>query len=151
MTGAIISGIINGVINGGIKWFSFKDYEMIPISVDSITNKEFTVLGSAVHLALTLAMILTFVAFFSIKKEHRPNIGKSILLILKHGFFTFGVITALSVLWQYYMGTVMVNPVTATLIVGLVAAVVSLVVNYLTIAPYSKKSQHNISKWIVQN
>ena len=135
--GAIISGIINGIINGGIKWFTFRGYESVPISVDSITNDEVTVLGNAVHLALTLAMILTFVAFFSIPKEKRPSTSTKIWMIVKHGFFTFGVVTALSVLWQYNVGTVEVSALTATIIVGLVGGAVAAAVNYLTLAPYT--------------
>lgn len=138
LLGAFISGIINGIINGGIKWFSFRGYESIPITVDSITNDEVTVLGNAVHLALTLAMILTFVAFFSIKKDRRPGVPKKIWMILKHGFFTFGVVTALSVLWQYNVGTVEVGPVAATVIVGVVAGLVAGAVNYLTLEPYTE-------------
>ena len=138
LKGALISGVINGIINGGIQWFSFKKYDRIPVSVYSITNDTLTVLGNAVHLAITLAMILTFVAYFSIKKDKRPTWGKLIWLILKHGFFTFGVVTALSVLWQYYAGTVEVSPLAATVIVGLIAGVVAMAVNYLTLRPYAE-------------
>jgi putative flippase GtrA len=137
LRGAAINGIINGIINGGIQWFSFRNLEQVPISVDAITNDEVTVLGTGVHLAITLAMILTFVAYFSIKKDRRPSWGKLIWLILKHGFFTFGVVTGLSVLWQYYAGTVEVSPLAATLIVGLIAGAVAAVVNYLTLEPYA--------------
>lgn len=140
LQGAVISGIINGVINGGIKWFSFKKYESVPISVDSITNQEFTVLGNAVHLAVTLAMILTFAAYFSIKKPARPKMGKFIWLILKHGFFTFGVATGLSVLWQYNFGSIEVSAVVGTVLVGMIAGVVAGVVNYLTLKPYAETS-----------
>lgn len=139
LQGAILSGIINGVINGVIQWFSFRKFDMVAISVDSITNDEFTVLGNAVHLAVTLAMILTFFAFFSIKKGKRPSILKRIWLIIKHGFFTFGVITGLSVLWQYYVGTVEVSALWGTILVGLIAGIVAMAVNYLTIKPYSEK------------
>ena len=136
LKGAVITGIINGLINGVIQWFSFRDYQSIPVSVDSITNETLTVLGSGVHLAITLAMILTFVAYFSIEHKKRPSWGKLIWLIVKHGFFTFGVVTGLSVLWQYYVGTVEVSPLTAVFLVGLIAGVVAGVVNYLTISPY---------------
>lgn len=137
LQGAIINGTINAVINGAIKWFSFREYETVPISVDSITNQEFTVLGNAVHLSVTLAMVLTFVAYFSIKKEMRPKMTRFLGLVLKHGFFTFGVATGLAVLWQYKVGTVEVSALTGTLLVGLIAGVVAGVVNYLTLKPYS--------------
>lgn len=138
LQGAVISGIINGVINGVVKWFSFRKYDAIPISVDCITNDDVTVLGSGVHLAVTLAMILTLVAFFSIKKAKRPSFPKRIWITIKHGFFTFGVITGLSVLWQYYMGSVEVSAVWGTVLVGMIAAIVAFAVNYLTIRPYSE-------------
>lgn len=138
LKGALISGVINGIINGGIKWFSFKKYDQIPISVDSITNDTVTVLGNGVHLAITLAMILTFVAYFSIKKEQRPTWGKLTWMIIKHGFFTFGVITGLAVLWQYNVGTVEVSALAATIIVGVIAGIVAMAVNYLTLEPYAE-------------
>lgn len=137
--GAIISGIINGIINGVIQWFSFRKYDKVPVSVDSITNDQFTVLGNAVHLAVMLAMILTFFAFFSIKKYMRPSISRRIWLVIKHGFFTFGVITGLSVLWQYSMGTVEVSALLGTFLVGFIAGIVAMGVNYLTIRPYAEQ------------
>lgn len=139
LQGAVVSGLINGVINGVIQWFSFRKFEKVPVSVDCISNDTFTVLGSGVHLAVMLAMILTFVAFFSIKKDSRPSISKRIWMILKHGFFTFGVVTGLSVLWQYKFGSVEVSSLMGTVLVGIIAAVVALVVNYLTIAPYAEE------------
>lgn len=142
--GAMISGVINGLINGAIKWFSFRDNATVPISVDSITNDQVTVLGSGVHLAITLAMILTFAAYFSIKKAYRPSWGKLIWLIFKHGFFTFGVVTGLSVLWQYAFGTVMVSALEATVLVGFIAAGVAGVVNYLTINPYTPSNEESV-------
>jgi hypothetical protein len=134
--GAVINGVANGIINGVIQWFSFRDFESVPISVDSITNQEFTVLGSAVHLAVTLSMVLTFIAYFSIKKSRRPKITKFVWLIIKHGFFTFGVATGLSVLWQYNFGTVEVGPLIGTILVAIIAGIVAGVVNYLTLKPY---------------
>lgn len=137
MKGALINSVINGLINGGIQWFSFKEFDRIPISVDAITNDTLTVLGNAVHLSITLAMILTFVSYFSIKKDKRPSWGKLIWMIVKHGFFTFGIVTALSVLWQYYAGTVEVSALAATVIVGLIAGAVAMTVNYLTLERFA--------------
>lgn len=139
LQGAVVSGVINGVINGVIQWFSFRKFEKVPVSVDCISNDTVTVLGSGVHLAVMLAMILTLVAFFSIKKDLRPSISQRIWMIFKHGFFTFGVVTGLSVLWQYKFGSVEVSSLMGTVLVGIIAAVVALVVNYLTIAPYAEE------------
>lgn len=54
-------------------------------------------------------------------------------LTIKHGFFTFGILTSLAVLWQRYMGTVEVSLVTALIIIGVIAGLVSGIVNYLTL------------------
>jgi hypothetical protein len=135
ISGTLMNGVLNAVINGVIQWFSFKEYAKIPVSVDSITNNDVTVLGESVHLGVMLAMVLTFIAFLTIPKSNRPTIGKQVWLILKHGFFAYGVLTGLAVAWQYSMGTVEVTPFVGTLLVGLVAGVVAAVVNYLTIKP----------------
>lgn len=133
MKGAIITGIINAIINGGIQYFFLKDLDRIPISVDSITNNDQTVLGTAVILAITLSMILTLVAYFGIKEEKAPFYPTTLWLTIKHGFFTFGVLTSLAVLWQKYVGTVEVPLVSALVIIGIIAGIVSGVVNYLTL------------------
>lgn len=133
LKGSIITGFINAIINGGIQYFFLKSKTPIAISVDSITNNEDTVLGAAVTLSITLAMILTVVAYFNIKGIKKPFFPTAFWLTIKHGFFTFGVITSLAVLWQRYMGTVEVSLVWALLIIGVISGVVSAVVNYLTI------------------
>ncbi len=133
LKGAIISGIINAIINGGIQYFFLKELSRIPISVDSITNNDQTVLGTAVSLSITLAVILTLVGYFGIKGEKKKFFPHTFGLSLKHGFFTFGVLTSLSVLWQNYVGTVEVSLITALIIIGIIAGIVSGVVNYLTL------------------
>jgi hypothetical protein len=136
LQGALINGGANAVINGVIQWFSFRDHPSVAISVDSITNNEFTVLGEAVFLGVTLAMVLTFITFFSIPKKARPALSKKIGLTVKHGFFAYGVLTGLAVAWQYSVGTVYVTPFVGVLLVSLIAGVVAAVVNYLTLKPY---------------
>ena len=131
--GAVVTGIINAIINGGIQYFFLKGSTSIPVSLDSISNTEETVLGTAVVLAITLAMILTLVAYFGIKEEKVPFFPTAFWLTVKHGFFTFGVITSLAVLWQKYMGTVEVSLFSALLLIGIIAGIVSGIVNYLTI------------------
>lgn len=133
LKGAVITGVINAIINGGIQYFFLKDLPAIPISVDSITNSDVTVLGTAVMLAITLAMILTLVAYFGIKEKKAPFFPTTLWLTIKHGFFTFGVLTSLAVLWQKYMGTVEVSLVFALIIIGIIAGIVSGIVNYLTL------------------
>lgn len=131
--GAALTGIINAVINGGIQYFFLKGNSSIPISVDSITNNDQTVLGTAVMLAITLSMILTLVAYFGIKGQKAAFFPTTFLLTLKHGFVTFGILTSLAVLWQKYMGTIEVPLVSALIIIGVISGVVSGFVNYFTL------------------
>jgi hypothetical protein len=130
---SIVGGVANLVINGGIQFFMLRGETPLPLSVDSITNEEHTVLGAAVPLAISLAVILTVITYFTLKEAKPPFFPKVFWMVLQHGFFTFGVITALAVLWQRYVGTVEVGLWPAVLITGLIAGVVSAVINYLTI------------------
>lgn len=131
--GAVVTGVINAIINGVIQYFLLKENKEIPISVDSITNNDVTVLGTAIMLAITLAMILTVIAYFGIKEEKVAFFPIAFWLTVKHGFFTFGVLTSLAVLWQKYLGIVEVPLISALIIIGVIAGVVSGVVNYLTL------------------
>lgn len=131
--GAVLTGIINAIINGGIQYFFLKGKTSIPISVDSITNNTQTVLGTAVMLAITLSMILTLVAYFGIKEKKAPFFPTTLLLALKHGFVTFGILTSLSVLWQKNMGSIDVSLPVALLLIGAIAGIVSGFVNYFTL------------------
>lgn len=133
LKGAALTGVINAVINGGIQYFFLKGHSSIPISVDSITNTTETVLGTAVMLAITLSIILTLVAYFGIKGKKAAFFPITFLLTLKHGFVTFGILTSLAVLWQKYVGTVEVSLVSALIIIGVIAGLVSGFVNYFTL------------------
>ena len=133
LKGAALTGVINAVINGGIQYFFLKGHSSIPISVDSITNTTETVLGTAVMLAITLSMILTLVAYFGIKGKKAAFFPTTFLLTLKHGFVTFGILTSLAVLWQKYVGTLEVSLVSALIIIGVIAGLVSGFVNYFTL------------------
>ncbi len=140
--GAVLTGVINAFINGGIQYFFLKQYTSIAISVDSITNNKDTVLGTSVILSITLAMILTLVAYFGIKERKSPFFPTALWLTIKHGFFTFGILTSLAVLWQKYMGTVEVSLISALIIIGFIAGIVSGVVNYLTLSECTLRERH---------
>jgi hypothetical protein len=133
LKGAVISGIINAVINGGIQWWLLAKHAPIALSVDSITSTEHTVFGSAVPLAVSLAMILTGVAFPTIKGPKPPFFPLFVGLIVKHGFFALGIIVTFAVLWQRMMGSIEVSLLTAVIILGVIAGLVSAVVNYMTL------------------
>ena len=59
--GALLAGVINAVINGAIQAWLLRGSETIQLSVDGISAVTHTVLGAAVPLAVSLAMILTAV------------------------------------------------------------------------------------------
>lgn len=141
--GAAKTGIINALINGGIQYFFLNGTAPIAISVDSITNTEHTVLGTAVVLAVTLAMILTVVAYFGIKEEKVSFFPTAFWLVIKHGFFAFGVLTALSVMWQRIFGTIEVSLLPALIIIGAIAGVVAAFVEYLTINACIRRLNNN--------
>jgi hypothetical protein len=131
--GAVLSGVINAVINGGIQWYLLADHAPLPLTVDGITNEEHTVFGAAVPLAVSLAMILTAVAYTTVKKPRPPFYPVFLWMTVKHGFFALGVIITFAVLWQRVFGSVSVSLTAAVLILGLVAGLVAAMVNYMTI------------------
>lgn len=131
--GAVISGITNGLINGAIQWYLLKGRASIPLSVDGITNDEQTVLATAVPLAVSLAMILTVIAYLTLKAPRRRFLPGVLWLTIKHGVFAFGLVVAGAVTWQRLMGTVEVSLGTAVIILGVVAGIVGGLVNYMTI------------------
>lgn len=131
--GAIVSGVINAVINGAIQWWLLAKHAPLPLTVDGITNEDHTVFGAAVPLAVSLAMILTAVAYTTIKGPRPRFFPLFVGLVFKHGFFALGIIITFAVLWQRIFGSILVPLSAAVLILGLVAGIVSALVNYLTI------------------
>ncbi len=89
LKGAALSGIINAVINGAIQFFLLRG-SSIPLSVESISAGTHTVPGSAVPLAVSLAMILTAVAHRTLKGRKKPFLPTTLWLVVKHGLFAFG-------------------------------------------------------------
>jgi hypothetical protein len=132
-TAAVFTGVINAVINGIINWFQVKDKAELFLTVDSISTKEHTVLGGAVILATSLAIILTSIGYFTLKAPGKPAFfPKAFFLMLKNAFFTFGIITILSILLQRYAGSVSVTPVAAAIIVALIAGLVAGIMDFMT-------------------
>jgi hypothetical protein len=129
----LISGVINAVINGVIQYFLLSGHERIPLTVDGITNETKTVFGSAVPLAVSLAMILTWVAYLNVKSSKPKFFPGFLWMTVKHGFFALGVVITFAVLWQRIFGSIQVPVVAAVMILGLVAGAVSAIVNYMTI------------------
>lgn len=100
LQGAVLTGVINAVINGAIQIYFLWGNTTIPLSVDGITNDSHTVFGSAVPLAVSLAMILTVVAYMTIKVPKQPFFPSVLWLTFKHGMFAFGLCVTGAVIWQ---------------------------------------------------
>lgn len=134
LKGALLSGAINAVINGAIQACLLWGKGPIPLSVDAISAGTHTVLASAVPLAVSLAMILTAVAHWTLKAPKKPFLPTTLWLVIKHGLFAFGAVVATAVVWQRAAGTVEVGVGTAVVLLGAVAGLVAAVVNYMTIS-----------------
>ncbi len=131
---SIVPGLSNGIINGGIQYFILRDKVPLLISGDSISNSGKTILSTAVLLTVILSMFLTLVTYFIIKEAKVPFLPTGFWLIIKHGFLTFCVVTALAVLWQRWVGSFEVTLATGVLMVGVIAALVAGIINYLTLS-----------------
>ena len=133
LRGAVTGGVINGLINGAIQWFLLRGHASIPLTVDAITNDQETVLGAAVPLAVSLAMILTVITCLTLKAPKRRLFPDVLWLTFKHGVFAFGLVVAGAVVWQRTMGTVAVSLATAVVVLAVIAGLVAGVVNYMTL------------------
>ncbi len=134
LKGAVVSGAINALINGAIQALMLRGATSIPLSVDSISAGAHAVFASAVPLAVSLAVILTVVAYWTLKTPKKPFVPTALWLAIKHGVFAFGAIVAAAVVWQRAFGTVEVSVATAVFILGVIAGLVAGVVNYMTIS-----------------
>ncbi|SMC75379.1 hypothetical protein [Primorskyibacter flagellatus] len=133
LQGAILTGVINAVINGAIQIYFLWGNTTIPLSVDGITNDSHTVFGSAVPLAVSLAMILTVVAYMTMKVPKQPFFPSVLWLTFKHGMFALGLCVTGAVIWQRAMGTMTVSLPAAVIVLGVLAGLVAGIVNYMTI------------------
>lgn len=122
------------ILSGAIQAFLLWGKGPIPLSVDAISAGTHTVLASAVPLAVSLAMILTAVAHWTLKAPKKPFVPTTLWLIVKHGLFAFGAVVTAAVLWQRAAGTVEVSMGVAVVLLGAVAGLVAGVVNYMTIS-----------------
>lgn len=126
-----MGGAITGAINAGIIAFTFFEQASIPVTLDKISNKEITVLGEGVLLALTLTIIQTSIQYLIFSKELKKlhNIQKfprpywtwGFRIAIRSGVTAFGFAMVFAVLWQRYIGTIEVSPMSATLIMFFLA------------------------------
>lgn len=131
--GAIINGIINMLINGLIAWFGVRHAESVPLTNNQISSTEHTVFSGAVVTAISLAFILSSIAYFTWKIPGKPRYFPKVLMVcLRHTIFTFGLVVALAILIQRYAGSIPVSPFMAALVTGLIAGITAGLVTYLT-------------------
>jgi hypothetical protein len=141
LKGAMLSGGINAVINGAIQWFLLAGKGPLPLTVDGITNDEHTVFGAAVPLAVSLAVILTAVAYTTVKSAKPPFFPTFLWMAVKHGFFALGVVVTFAVLWQRFLGSILVPVPVGVVLLGIVAGLVSAMVNYMTIRASTQQAR----------
>lgn len=137
---AAIPAVINAAINGAIAYSGHGDRGAVPLTVDAISSMEATVGAEAAMIGLTLAAILTTITAMMARRgmqaRHpgsvRPFFPTVPLLAVQNALMLFGATVVIAVLWQRAVGTVMVAPMTAALLVALFAAAVTVVVHVRT-------------------
>jgi hypothetical protein len=134
MKGAIINGVANAIINGIINWLTIdKSHDSIALTQDQISSNAHTVFSGAVPLAVSLAFILTSIAYFVTKLENKPPYFPVYFLkALKHSVYAFGLIAIVGLLFQRLFGTIHVSFTMAAIIAGFIAGVVAAIVDYET-------------------
>lgn len=141
---ALIPAAINALINGGIAYAGFKAEQAIPMTLDLISAEQHTVWGQGVTLAFALGIILSIVtakifAKHAVKADaslaprvQRPVFPFLFKVALGNAAMLFGWFVALAVLWQRLLGSIEVSPVVAAALVGLLAGVITVVVEVRT-------------------
>ncbi|MFD2200762.1 hypothetical protein [Shivajiella indica] len=132
--GAAINGFVNAVINGIINWFTLdKTHPTVLLTQDQISSTTHTVFSGAVPLAISLAFILTSIAFFQTKMENKPSYFPTFFVkALKHSVYAFGLVVIFAILLQRFAGEVEVSLPIASVIAGIVAGIVAAVVDFET-------------------
>lgn len=133
LMGAWASGIINAFINGLINWFTMNKSQPLFLTQDRISSQMHTVFSSAVPLAVSLAFILSSIAFFTIKQQEKPSyFPKVFFMALKHSIYAFGVVTILGLILQRFAGQIEVSYAAGAIIAGIIAGITAGLVDYET-------------------
>ena len=86
---------------------------------------------AAVFSGLINGIVNGIINWFQVKDK--PSYFPGVfLLTLKNAFFTFGILTTLSILLQRVAGSISVTSVTAAFIVAMIAALVAGTIDYMT-------------------
>ena len=138
---AIISGAINAVINGVIGWFMFRGQSSILLTVDTISAHEKTVFSTGVMTAFLLSMILGAIAFFIFAKKatglqltsnellDRPFFFFGVRTIAFYSLFAFGTAALVALFLQKFLGSLLVTPLVAALLIGIIAGLAAWFIN----------------------
>jgi hypothetical protein len=138
---AITSGIINAVINGVIGWLMFRGNDAVPLTIDTISAHEKTVFSTGVMTAFILSIMLGVIAFFNFGKKarsqqlaspelvERPFFFFGVRTILFFSLFAFGTATLVALFIQKFLGTILVTPVVAAFVLGVIAGVAAWFIN----------------------
>lgn len=141
---ALIPAAINAVINGAIAYSGFKAEPSVPMTLDLISSEQHTVWGQGVTLAFALGIILSIVtakvfAKHAVKADaslaplvQRPIFPFILKVAVGNAIALFGWFVALAVLWQRLLGTIQVSPLVAAALVGLLAGVITVIVEVRT-------------------
>jgi hypothetical protein len=139
-----VPAALNALINGAIAWFTFRGDGAIPLSVDLISSDQHTVWGQGTTLAFFLGLILTLVTWKAygahLGKTHpqwsarlqRPLFPDVAAIALRNTLMLFGAFVIVAVLWQRMLGSIEVGPALAAVLVGLLAALITMVVEVRT-------------------
>jgi hypothetical protein len=114
-----------------INWFQVKNLDQVLVSDNLISSEAHTLFSGAVPLGVSLAFILSGVAYATTKiTDKPPYFPKYFMKSLQYAFAAFGVIVTIGVLWQRFMGSVTISPVLAAVWAGIIAGIVAAIVNY---------------------
>jgi hypothetical protein len=135
---------INAVINGGIAYAGFKAQAAVPLTLDLISSRQQTVWGEGVTLAFALGIILSIITA-KLFARHAVRIDPAVAPLVQRPVFPFvarialgnamalfGWFVALAVLWQRMLGSIEVSPALASVLVGVLAALVTVLVEVRT-------------------
>jgi hypothetical protein len=138
---AILSGVINAVINGAVGWFMFRGTDVVPLTIDTISAHEKTVFSTGVMTAFILSIMLGAIAFFNFGKKarsqqlaapelvNRPFFFFGVRTILFFSLFAFGTVTLVALFIQKFLGTILVTPVGAAILLGIIAGLAAWFIN----------------------
>lgn len=134
LKGSLLVGVINAIINSLQYWFSMaKDYPTIFLTQNSISSDIPTVFSKAVPVAVSLCFFVTSITFWTTKMRDKPSYFPGYFLkALKHCVFAFGLVTIFAILFQRYMGSIEVSHATATIVTGILAGMITVLVDFET-------------------